>query len=829
MSNLYENLDGQEELDFPLLFLYNQPDLPQDDQVDDTGIPSNHGANQTSPIVHLYDEEPVPQLSHRLPNDDLLTYGQSELRQSLGHSSLYGSHPGAPQGNGPRIEITCPDLYHNDHVHTNPVNISRPMLDIPYRENQCLSPASSTSSTSWHSDGYSPGTYSPCISPGVGEGSLVGVTEAVLCPMLQAIQASGSPNTSPRTSITEDTVLDRRPTSPRSRSASPQGKRTYAEYETQRSQSPRFARDEPAEFYPLANLEDSMSSLSNSLTKPIPTKIVRPNLEYSVYAESQAGMFPTVTEVKKEYTMDSCYYMPANWSSQALAGVCSMPMTALPALDWPLPSSTEQYELRIEVQPRQHHRAHYETEGSRGAVKASAGGHPLVQLRGYTGTEPLALQVFIGTADDRNLRPHAFYQVHRITGKTVTTNSQERTLNGTKILEVPLEPKENMRAVVDCAGILKLRNADIELKKGETDVGRKNTRVRLVFRVHVPQPGGQWISLQVASQTIECSQRSAHEHPAVERQDLDHCSVLGGLQMILRGQNFTSESKVIFFEKTHVDLQIWESEAKVYRDKCTSNLLFLEIPPYRDPSIYHPVKVKFHVVNGKKKCSQPQNFTYTPLSVPQIKAEPVEEYQYAQLGCAMHPIMGVSPPSCHLPDGCMMPTGPSYQRGHCMYPAAPQHAPIRYPLDHTVPGVLVGSPAHAVGHATPVSAFVPSTYQHTIAGDSIQTAASLFPTLDVSELCSAAAHQKAYGSRASPTTGRSPPARSHQQTYLPVQHQRNVSPVRVTIKQENLDQAYLDDVSVGFVERVPSAFGSAQSCERQPAPASPPRVRKLTK
>lgn len=57
---------------------------------------------------------------------------------------------------------------------------------------------------------------------------------------------------------------------------------------------------------------------------------------------------------------------------------------------------------------------------------------------------------------------------------------------------------------VDCAGILKLRNADIELKKGETDVGRKNTRVKLVFRVHVPQAGGQWVSLQVASQTIEC-------------------------------------------------------------------------------------------------------------------------------------------------------------------------------------------------------------------------------------------------------------------------------------------------------------------------------------
>lgn len=57
---------------------------------------------------------------------------------------------------------------------------------------------------------------------------------------------------------------------------------------------------------------------------------------------------------------------------------------------------------------------------------------------------------------------------------------------------------------IDCVGILKLRNADIELRNGETDIGRKNTRVRLVFRVHIPQPGGQFVSLQVASQPIEC-------------------------------------------------------------------------------------------------------------------------------------------------------------------------------------------------------------------------------------------------------------------------------------------------------------------------------------
>lgn len=57
---------------------------------------------------------------------------------------------------------------------------------------------------------------------------------------------------------------------------------------------------------------------------------------------------------------------------------------------------------------------------------------------------------------------------------------------------------------IDCAGILKLRNSDIELRKGETDIGRKNTRVRMVFRVHINQPTGRTVSLQAASNPIEC-------------------------------------------------------------------------------------------------------------------------------------------------------------------------------------------------------------------------------------------------------------------------------------------------------------------------------------
>lgn len=60
---------------------------------------------------------------------------------------------------------------------------------------------------------------------------------------------------------------------------------------------------------------------------------------------------------------------------------------------------------------------------------------------------------------------------------------------------------------IDCAGILKLRNSDIELRKGETDIGRKNTRVRLVFRVHVPQGNGKVVSVQTASVPIECCEQ----------------------------------------------------------------------------------------------------------------------------------------------------------------------------------------------------------------------------------------------------------------------------------------------------------------------------------
>ncbi|XP_072540937.1 nuclear factor of activated T-cells, cytoplasmic 2 isoform X2 [Salminus brasiliensis] len=832
MSTNYENSDasfsagnGQEELDFHFpLFLYGQAgnDLPQDDQ-DDVDPQSHLDAHPSSFCTDearaAYNDLSLNQPSYHHPSsEDLLACHHSDLRDLLGHS--LSSHAGAPPASSPRIEITCSDLHHHrDHVQTAPVDINRrltvpPYQNTLYREN--LSPASSTSSTSWQSE-----VCSPQLSPSGSGSGLAAVSVAELCPRLQAIHASGSPRTSPttspRTSITEETFLNcRQPSSrPGSRSTSPQGKRP----------SPHSGREEQDEFYDhLANLEEFGDSFNRCLTKPIPTKIVRPNEDFLVYSQLDHVICPSVQDVKREPVMEPLYVMPPlSWPNQLPSGMCSVSVAPGPALEWALPSSVDQYELSIEVQPRTYHRAQYETEGSRGAVRATSppGGHPVVQLRGYRGREALALQVFIGTADERAVRPHAFYQVHRITGKTVTTSSHERIIHGTKVLELPLEPKDNMRAVVDCAGILKLKNADIELRKGETDVGRKNTRVRLVFRVHVPQPGGQWRSLQVASNPIECSQRSAHELPAVERQDVDCCSVLGGLQMILTGQNFTSESRVLFTEKTQDGLEVWEAEAAVDGKKSQANMLYVKIPPYRDHNIYHPAKVNFYVLNGKRKRSQPQHFTYMPLSVPLIKAEPADEYQYGQLGCSVSQVLSISPQSCHhttqLPtSSCAMPVvaasvsprasptfyspASEYQLQHPsalyqsqieVHSSSPGH--YEPPLDHSAPGVHASSQSRA----NLTSHLKPTSYQHTVAGHGYEAAASVYPGLDVPQFNPTIAHQRAFVQRAAPTAGRSPPGQSYNQqaSRSPAEHQRTSSPARVTIKQENLDQAYLDDVN----------------------------------
>ncbi|XP_051927910.1 nuclear factor of activated T-cells, cytoplasmic 1 [Hippocampus zosterae] len=622
-----------------------------------------------------------------------------DSQDELSAAGYYSVRPnGAPALESPRIEITAYSQFPEDEVEQDSLPVAKRVnsvvtLTLPsadgYRDPSCLSPASSVSSRSCQSEAssYESGfSYNYDQSPQNSPWQSPSVSPKGSTLALPSSSPRHSPSTSPRISVTDDPFVGRgssRPNSPcgaKRKYSFNGGGTAHKHYQHTPNHSPGPS---PQTSPRLSVSEDSWLPNTNQYTNSailaainalstdgmadlgegIPMKARRTSLEHNPTVslklepggeELTPGEFcrdehlSNRLPLKKEAYCGGFLDVPQHqyaWSKPK-----QFVSPSLPALDWQLPSSSGPYSLQIEVQPKSHHRAHYETEGSRGAVKALGGGHPIVQLHGYVSKEPLTLQLFIGTADERLLRPHAFYQVHRITGKTVSTPSHEAVCNNnTKVLEIPLLPDNNMRAMIDCAGILKLRNSDIELRKGETDIGRKNTRVRMVFRVHIGQAGNRTISLQAASNPIECSQRSAQELPLVDKQSVETSAAPGGQTMKLDGHNFQADSKVVFVEKAQDGHHIWETEAKVDRDTSKHNMLLVEIPPYRNQHLSTPAHVNFYVCNGKRKRSQYQRFTYVPSAVATIKTEPRDDYD-APLVCApLGPSLSVHPKSYFPP------------------------------------------------------------------------------------------------------------------------------------------------------------------------------------
>lgn len=153
------------------------------------------------------------------------------------------------------------------------------------------------------------------------------------------------------------------------------------------------------------------------------------------------------------------------------------------------------------------------------------------QLEGVN--EPVVLQVFVAN-DAGRVKPHGFYQACRVTGRN-TTACKEVDIDGTTVIEVSLDPSTNMTLAyvhllasewvissfcsvvfklcpvtfclsrVDCVGILKLRNADVEARIGVAGSKKKSTRARLVFRVNIPRSDGSSLTLQTPSSPILCS------------------------------------------------------------------------------------------------------------------------------------------------------------------------------------------------------------------------------------------------------------------------------------------------------------------------------------
>lgn len=162
-------------------------------------------------------------------------------------------------------------------------------------------------------------------------------------------------------------------------------------------------------------------------------------------------------------------------------------------------------QLQIVVQPEQQHRARYQTEGSRGAIKDRKGsGFPLVKLQGYS--KQAKLQIFIGTDVGRAV-PHMFYQACKVSSKNSTPCSETK-IDGTVVIEVDLNPETDMTVTCDCIGILKERNVDVELRFKDQDTPKskkKSTRCRMVFKTEIVNELGEKESLFICSQPIVCS------------------------------------------------------------------------------------------------------------------------------------------------------------------------------------------------------------------------------------------------------------------------------------------------------------------------------------
>ncbi|XP_048726655.1 nuclear factor of activated T-cells 5 isoform X5 [Lepidochelys kempii] len=340
---------------------------------------------------------------------------------------------------------------------------------------------------------------------------------------------------------------------------------------------------------------------------------------------------------------------PQSWGaseSQKGAGGKKSPM-----LCGQYPTKSEGKELKIVVQPETQHRARYLTEGSRGSVKdRTQQGFPTVKLEGHN--EPVVLQVFVGN-DSGRVKPHGFYQACRVTGRN-TTPCKEVDIEGTTVIEVGLDPSNNMTLAVDCVGILKLRNADVEARIGIAGSKKKSTRARLVFRVNLTRKDGSTLTLQTPSSPILCTQPAGV--PEILKKSLHSCSVKGEEEVFLIGKNFLKGTKVIFQENIS-DENSWKAEAEIDMELFHQNHLIVTVPPYHDQKITSSVSVGIYVVTNAGRSHDVQSFTYTPDTSGTLNINVKKEISSPAQPCSFEEaIKAVAATGCNLDKVNILPS-----------------------------------------------------------------------------------------------------------------------------------------------------------------------------
>lgn len=304
---------------------------------------------------------------------------------------------------------------------------------------------------------------------------------------------------------------------------------------------------------------------------------------------------------------------PSRMGSRCSTASSRQPISSLISLSTQLIPTSRYADISLTIvkQPEQQHRARYQTEGSRGAVKDREGnGFPIVQLNGYY--KPTTLQIFIGT-DVGKVSPHMFYQACKVSGKN-STPCTEKKIDGTCVIELQLEPSKEMSATCDCVGILKERNVDVEHRFPDQLGNRskkKSTRCRMIFRANITHEDGRQEVLQVCSQPIVCTQPPGV--PEICKKSLTSCPASGGLELFVLGKNFSKDTKVYFQQISEDRLVRWEQAVVPDKEFLQQTHFVCVVPPFRRTEINEPVSVRLCVVaNGK--TSESHQFIYTPVN-----------------------------------------------------------------------------------------------------------------------------------------------------------------------------------------------------------------------
>ncbi|RWS03112.1 hypothetical protein B4U79_08720 [Dinothrombium tinctorium] len=271
---------------------------------------------------------------------------------------------------------------------------------------------------------------------------------------------------------------------------------------------------------------------------------------------------------------------------------------------------SEKPELLLLSQPARNHRARYKTEGSRGAVKDRSGrGFPIIKLKGYS-KSPVKLRCYIGH-DDKIGEPHLFYQASKIIGKHLTP-CQVKKIEGIKVVEMELLPENGMQTVVNCIGIVKERNFDVQRKASVLRkkhlflneqhglLEKRSTCCRLVFCCYIPETSE---TLQTISDPIICTQVLGS--PEIHKMSTNRSHVNGGEDLFVIGRNFTKDLKVIFEHESS-----WRQVVEPEAEYVTQNHFICKIPPFAGP-LNHASSAKVLIkVRCGEKCSESASFLY---------------------------------------------------------------------------------------------------------------------------------------------------------------------------------------------------------------------------